>query len=76
MESFLKQFENDKPKNPKPLGLFTINFGKHKGKTYKEIYENDKNYVKYIVTLKDDKYIKKIKQYFLSRIEVDYPPEL
>ena len=74
MESFLKQFENDK--NTKPLGLFTINFGKHKGKTYKEIYDNHKDYVKYIVTLKDDKYVKRIKEYFLSRIEVDYPPQV
>lgn len=68
---FLQEFEK-KPQEKKPIGETIINFGKHKGSTYDYIYENDKNYVKWIITNKEDKYIKKIKAYFIERIQQDY----
>ena len=49
-----------------------MNFGKHKGQTYNYIYDNDQQYTKWILTNTDNKYIKKIKAYFLERIEDDY----
>jgi hypothetical protein len=64
----LKQFK----KSDVPLEDRTINFGKHCGKTYKQIYDEDKLYVKWVVTCKDDKYVKNIKKYFIQRIEKDY----
>ena len=70
MDQFLKQF-NDTEKLSKPLGERTLNFGRHKGKTYDEVYDTDKSYVKWIVTT-NDKYTKLIKKYFTERIEKDY----
>ena len=71
LSRFLEQFENKQEEN-KPMGETVINFGRHKGATYDHIYENDKQYVKWIITNKDEKYIKKIKAYFVERIEKDY----
>jgi hypothetical protein len=60
----------------KPIGENLMNFGRYKGKTYDEIYENHKEYVKWIITTKDsEKYVKKIKGYFVERIQEDYPEE-
>ena len=73
MLNFLSQFENlENTVTDKPVGETVMNFGKHKSKNYDEIYNTDKIYVKWIVTNKEDKYIKKIKAYFLQRIEEDY----
>ena len=68
---FLQEFD-EKPKEKLPIGETIMNFGKHKGSTYDDIYKNDKNYVKWIVTNNDEKYIKKIKAYFIDRIQQDY----
>lgn len=68
---FLQEFE-EKPQETKPMGETVMNFGRHKGETYDYIYENDKNYVKWVITNKEDKYIKKIKGYFVERIQEDY----
>lgn len=68
---FLQEFD-EKPQETKPMGETIMNFGKHKGETYDDIYKNDKNYVKWIVTNNDEKYIKKIKAYFIDRIQQDY----
>jgi hypothetical protein len=72
---FLKDFD-EKPQETKPMGEMVLNFGRHKGKTYDYIYENDKQYVKWVITSKDsEKYVKKIKGYFTERIQQDYPEE-
>jgi len=70
LNRFLEQFEEKKEVTP--IGETTMNFGKHKGVTYNEIYRTDKAYVKWIVTNTDNKYIKKIKEYFLQKIEKEY----
>lgn len=70
LNKFLEQFE--KKEEIKFIGETLLNFGKYKGKSYDEIYNTDKLYVKYIVTTSDDKYVKKIKAYFLEKIEEDY----
>ena len=73
LSNFLEQFDNlEEHQEEKPVGETVMNFGKHKSKNYDEIYNTDKIYVKWIVTNKEDKYIKKIKAYFLQRIEEDY----
>jgi len=71
MDQFLKQF-NDSERVSVPLEQRVMGFGKYKGKTYAEVYNTDKNYVKWIVTNKDDKYIKSVKKYFTERIQEDY----
>ena len=71
LSRFLQQFEEPKPED-KPVGETVINFGRHKGKTYDYIYENDKQYVRWVITNKDEKYIKKIKAYFVEKIQQDY----
>ena len=71
IHKFLQEFE-EKSEEPKPIGTFRLRFGKHKNQTYDWIYENDKNYVKWILTNNDDTYIKRIKKYFIERIEQDY----
>jgi hypothetical protein len=71
LNKFLEQFE-EKKEEIKPIGETLMGFGKHKGKTYDFIYKTDKSYVKWVVTNKDEKYIKKIKAYFLQKIEEDF----
>jgi hypothetical protein len=67
IENFLKQ--HGKTGTPKPVGTYLIRFGKHKNKRYDWIYENDKEYVAWVVTNKDETYIKRLKAYFMERIE-------
>lgn len=69
---FLQEMDQEKPEEIKPIGENLMKFGRHKGATYDNIYENDKEYVKWIITNKEDKYIKKIKAYFVDRIQQDY----
>ena len=68
MEAFLKQFDTDKV----DYGNYKMRFGKHKDKTYRYIYDNDKQYVKWVVTTQDSTYIKRLKEYCLERIELEY----
>ena len=70
LSRFLEQFEEKKEETH--IGEILMGFGKYKGKTYDFIYKTDKAYVKWVVTTTDDKYIKKIKAYFLQKIEEDY----
>lgn len=69
IEQFLKKHK--KQPSPKPVGSYKIRFGKHKDKTYDYIYENDKEYVAWVLTNEDETYIKRIKKYFIERIEQD-----
>jgi hypothetical protein len=68
MDNFLKQFK----KVDVPIEDRAMTFGKPKGKTYQQIYDEDKLYVRWVVTTSDDKYIKNIKKYFIQRIESEY----
>ena len=70
LSKFLEKFETKKEE--KPIGETTMNFGKQKGQTYDYIYDNDQQYTKWIVTTTDTKYVKKIKAYFLQKIEEQY----
>ena len=73
LNKFLEEFDNlEEHQEEKPVGETVMNFGKHKNKSWDYIYDNDLPYIKWIVTNKEDKYIKKIKAYFLQRIEEDY----
>lgn len=70
IEQFLKQHGNME-KKAKPVGTYTIRFGKHKGRSYDWIYENDPAYVAWVVSNKDETYTKRLKNYFMERIEQD-----
>jgi hypothetical protein len=67
IERFVKEHRTNK--TARPVGNYTIRFGKHRGKTYDWIYDNDKEYVAWVVTNKDETYIERIKKYFMERIE-------
>ena len=67
IQQFLSQ--HGKTGTPKPVGSYKIRFGKHKNRTYDWIYENDPAYVAWVVTNKDDTYTKRLKAYFMERIE-------
>ena len=69
---FLQEMDKQPEQEEKPMGETVLNFGRHKGKTYDYIYDNDKQYTRWVITTKDDKYIKKIKGYFVERIQEDY----
>lgn len=69
IEKFLK--EHGKTGKAKPVGTYVIRFGKHKGRSYDWIYENDPAYVAWVVTNKDETYTKRLKAYFMERIESD-----
>ena len=73
---FLKEMDQKSEQEEIPIGETIMTFGRHKGKTYDEIYENHKEYVKWVITTKDsEKYVKKIKAYFIKRIQEDYADE-
>ena len=69
---FLQEMDQKSEQEEKPIGESLMTFGRFKGETYDYIYENHKEYVKWIVTTKDEKYVKKIKGYFVERIQQDY----
>lgn len=70
---FLQEMDQKSEQEEKPMSETVLNFGRYKGKTYDYIYENHKDYVKWIITTKDsEKYVKKIKGYFVERIQQDY----
>ena len=71
LSRFLDEVKDD---NVVDIGDTIMNFGKYKGVAYKKIYE-DKPYVKWIITKKDDKYVKHIKKYLLDRIKEEYGSE-
>ena len=62
MEAFLKRHLDDK-KTDEDLGKKIINFGKHKGKSYKELFEIDKSYVAFVLSKFDKEKNKKFFQY-------------
>ena len=45
-----------------------FNFGKHKGKTYDQVFEEDKEYVAYCLGA-DPKYYRKFQEYYKKLIE-------
>lgn len=72
MEAFLAindkhKFVNDKPEEKDQV----FNFGRNKNKSFEWVFENDVQYVVYVLKLKDDqmKYFKKAYTYFYNRIE-------
>ena len=71
VERFINQHQKTGKGTAKPVGTYTLRFGKHKGRTYDWIYENDPAYVAWVVTNKDETYIKRLKAYFMERIEAD-----
>lgn len=68
MEAFLKKHLEDK-KTDEDLGKRVINFGKHKGKTYKELFETEKSYVAFILSKFDKEKNKKLFKYLEYMIE-------
>jgi hypothetical protein len=63
--------EHGKSNEARKVGTYTLRFGKHKGRTYDWVYENDHAYVAWIVSNKEDTYTKRIKSYFMDRIQQD-----
>ena len=70
MENFMKQFK--KTENKVNLEDRIMSFGRYKNMKYKDIYETDKDYVRVVVSMKDNKYFKPLRRYFEQQIEKDY----
>lgn len=68
--NFLKRYSSKE--SGKMAGEFVLNYGKHKGKTFSEIYESDKPYVVWFVSQPESKYNKRASKYFRERIENEY----
>ena len=68
VEEFLSKYKKME-ENPKPVGSYRLRFGKHKNQTFDWIYNNDKQYVAWVVGNRDETYIKRLKKYFIERIE-------
>ena len=70
MEEFIKKnggkpFSINKPIDDNNF----FKFGKHKGISYDVIFEDDKQYVGWILEKGDPKYYKKIQEYYKKKIE-------
>ena len=70
MEEFInknggKPFSINKPIDDNKF----FKFGKHKGMSYDVIFEDDPQYIGWIMTNGDPKYYKKIQEYYKKKIE-------
>lgn len=69
MEAFLKEHSS----TPKfDVGHFKFNFGKHKGKTFKEVYDTDKSYCAFLYQKLDKEKNKVLLDYIETRVNQDY----
>ena len=69
---FLKMYGEQRRNEAKEEGDVILNFGKHKGKSLKQIYSDDQGYIAWFCNQPTTAYNKRAKKYFLKRIEEDY----
>ena len=70
MEEFIKKNGGKPFSFSKPIDDNNFfKFGKHKGISYDVIFEDDKQYVGWILEKGDPKYYKKIQEYYKKKIE-------
>lgn len=67
MENFLKQHSGKKE-----VGEYTLKFSKHKGRTFRDVYENEKAWVAWALQTLDKGKDGVVLDYFRSKIETDY----
>ena len=67
MEAFLKEHGNKTD-----VGHFKFNFGKHKGKSFKEVYDTDKAYCAFLYQKLDKEKNKVLLDYIESRVTDEY----
>ena len=75
MENFLKSVEQESKNNGfmrKMIGDYVFRFGKFKGLTYDEVYNNHKSYVSFVVTKLDYEKNKNLIDYYKKKINEDY----
>jgi len=75
MDNFLKAIEQESKDNGfmrKMIGEYTFRFGKFKGLTYDEVYNNHKSYVMFVITKLDYEKNKNLIDYYKQKIEKDY----
>lgn len=70
MEQFLNQYKNEVKKFDEGETIFK--FGKHKGKTYREVFETDKPYVAWLFQSMTDAKSARMLNYFRNRVEEEY----
>ena len=61
--------QNMEPVEPPCLDNNVVSFGKHKGKTFSDVYKNERGYVKWVVTKVEDCSgpMSLLKHYFTNR---------
>ena len=60
------------------LGQQKFNFGKHKGKTYEDVYDEDKAYVAWVLSKKTHdaaKYMKSAISYYELKVKEEFPDD-
>ena len=72
MEQFLKDYSGEKPN----VGKYTFKFGKYKGFTYDEVYNNHKSYVAFLYQNLDKDKNKSLIEYIEQRVKEEYKPQV
>ena len=69
---FLEMYGKQRTREQKEEGDVILNFGKHKGKTFDQIYTDDSGYIAWFCGRDTTPYNRRAKKYFLKRIEEDF----
>ena len=67
MDNFLKQHSSSRD-----VANYTLKFGKHKDKTFEQVYSEDKAYVAWCLQTLEQEKNGKMLDYFRQRVEHDY----
>jgi hypothetical protein len=70
MDNFLKQHSSSRD-----VANYTLKFGKHKDKTFEQVYSEDKAYVAWLLQTLEQEKNGKMLDYFRQRVEQDYTGE-
>ena len=67
MDNFLKQHSSSRD-----VANYTLKFGKHRGRTFEQVYSEDKAYVAWCLQTLEQEKNGKMLDYFRQRVEEDY----
>ena len=70
MDNFLKQHRSNRD-----VADYTLKFGKHRGRTFEQVYSEDKAYVAWCLQALEQEKNGKMLEYFKQRVEQDYVGE-
>ena len=71
LDKFLEKYNDVKESPDSKAGDRLLTFGKYKNRTYDYVWENDKNYVAFVLKA-DSRYWSRVQSYFKEKIEEDF----